>query len=810
MAKKRKRRAKRKKTTTKKKKQSMEWVLTGIVLVLVAVLSCVHFGLFSQQLINLIRFFVGDSHYLASIILGLFGLIMVIYNQPPHFSLKRGSGLGIFYLGLLLWESARVFNQMMIHQGFLNAFLTSIGEEFARAQITTKVGGGLIGSILYQFIFPILGTIGAEALSFLMMLVGILMICNVKFATLLSGFQKGSQLVIEKNKDAGVAIKSKYDDLVEKHEQNKQEKLNNREKLMDPLDDRDETFPSTADFTSDSFSTKTKKNDKEDNVPHFEPQIEVSQDNASTLEPKVHDSLTENLPISHSYAEEDQKMKQELQNVDHGDLETKQGTQTKNANYKKPPINLLAPIKNVDQSQDKALIQKNTEVLESTFKSFGVHVIVKKAVLGPTVTRYEVQPAVGVKVSKIVNLADDLALALAAKDIRIEAPIPGKPLIGIEVPNRTTSAVSFKDVMIHQDPKAKDLSLDVPLGKDVEGKVISADLRKMPHLLIAGSTGSGKSVAINTIITSILMKSYPEDVKLVLIDPKMVELSVYNGIPHLLIPVVTDAKLATNALRKTVKEMERRYQLFATGGVRNITEYNQKVAENNADKNNSVMEKLPYIVVIVDELSDLMMVAGHDVEDAIVRLAQMARAAGIHMILATQRPSVDVITGLIKANVPSRISFAVSSGVDSRTILDQVGAEKLLGRGDMLFLPIGAAKPERVQGAFISVTEVEKIVSWVKEQQEAVYNEDMIPSKNDSDSQTNDDDEPGDEFYDQAVALVRKQQSASVSMLQRRFRIGYNRAARIVDAMEAKGIVGPSEGSKPRQVLIPPEKDDEK
>jgi DNA segregation ATPase FtsK/SpoIIIE and related proteins len=810
MAKKRKRRSKRKKTTTKKKKQSMEWVLTGIVLVLVAVLSCVHFGLFSQQLINLIRFFVGDSHYLASIILGLFGLIMVIYNQPPHFSLKRGSGLGIFYLGLLLWESARVFNQMMIHQGFLNAFLTSIGEEFARAQITTKVGGGLIGSILYQFIFPILGTIGAEALSFLMMLVGILMICNVKFATLLSGFQKGSQLVIEKNKDAGVAIKSKYDDLVEKHEQNKQEKLNNREKLMDPLDDRDETFPSTADFTSDPFSTKTKKNDKEDNVPRFEPQIEVSQDNASTLEPEVHDSLTENLPISHSYAEEDQKMKQELQNVDHGDLETKQGTQTKNANYKKPPINLLAPIKNVDQSQDKALIQKNTEVLESTFKSFGVHVIVKKAVLGPTVTRYEVQPAVGVKVSKIVNLADDLALALAAKDIRIEAPIPGKPLIGIEVPNRTTSAVSFKDVMIHQDPKAKDLSLDVPLGKDVEGKVISADLRKMPHLLIAGSTGSGKSVAINTIITSILMKSYPEDVKLVLIDPKMVELSVYNGIPHLLIPVVTDAKLATNALRKTVKEMERRYQLFATGGVRNITEYNQKVAENNADKNNSVMEKLPYIVVIVDELSDLMMVAGHDVEDAIVRLAQMARAAGIHMILATQRPSVDVITGLIKANVPSRISFAVSSGVDSRTILDQVGAEKLLGRGDMLFLPIGAAKPERVQGAFISVTEVEKIVSWVKEQQEAVYNEDMIPSKNDSDSQTNDDDEPEDEFYDQAVALVRKQQSASVSMLQRRFRIGYNRAARIVDAMEAKSIVGPSEGSKPRQVLIPPEKDDEK
>lgn len=808
MAKKRKRRTKRKrKTTTKKKKQSMEWVITGIVLVLIAVLSCVHFGLFSQQLINLIRFFVGDSHYLASIVLGLVGLVMVIYNQPPRFGLKRGSGLGIFYLGLLLWESSRVFNQMMIHQGFVNAFLTSIGEEFSRAQITTKVGGGFIGSMFYQLIFPILGTVGSEVISLLMMLVGVLMICNVKFATLLSGFQKGSQLVIEKNKDAGDALKNKYNDLVEKHEQSKQEKLNNREKLTDPLHNHDDTFPSTADFTEDApISNKTQ--DLEE-TPHFVPPIEVSQENTAASETEVGDNLTDDLPISHSYAEEDQKMKQELQDVDHGDLETKQHAQTKNANYQKPPINLLAPIKSVDQSQDKSLIQKNTEVLESTFKSFGVHVIVKKAVLGPTVTRYEVQPAVGVKVSKIVNLADDLALALAAKDIRIEAPIPGKPLIGIEVPNRTTSAVSFKDVMLHQDSKAKDISLDVPLGKDVEGKVISADLRKMPHLLIAGSTGSGKSVAINTIITSILMKSYPEDVKLVLIDPKMVELSVYNGIPHLLIPVVTDAKLATNALRKTVKEMERRYQLFAAGGVRNITEYNQKVAENNADKTNTVMEKLPYIVVIVDELSDLMMVAGHDVEDAIVRLAQMARAAGIHMILATQRPSVDVITGLIKANVPSRISFAVSSGVDSRTILDQVGAEKLLGRGDMLFLPIGAAKPERVQGAFISVNEVEKIVSWVKEQQEAVYNEDMIPSKNDSENQTDGEDEPEDEFYDQAVALVRKQQSASVSMLQRRFRIGYNRAARIVDAMEAKGIVGPSEGSKPRQVLIPPEKDDD-
>ncbi|NHL93217.1 DNA translocase FtsK, partial [Lactobacillus helveticus] len=535
-----------------------------------------------------------------------------------------------------------------------------------------------------------------------------------------------------------------------------------------------------------------------DSEPVSEPQIQIATQHE---EPESKD-----LPKSHSFTQEDQKLVQELANVDHGELKT---DTVVNKSYKKPPLNLLDPIKSTDQSTDRDLIKKNTQVLQSTFKSFGVKVIIKKAILGPTITRYEVQPAVGVKVSRIVNLADDLALALAAKDIRIEAPIPGKPFIGIEVPNQTTSVVSFKDVMEHQDVKAKKDPINVPLGKDVTGSTISANLAKMPHLLIAGSTGSGKSVAINTILASILMKSRPEDVKLVLIDPKMVELSVYNGVPHLLIPVVTDAKLASNALRKVVKEMERRYKLFAAGGVRNMGEYNQKVAENNQDKSKPAMKPLPYILVVVDELSDLMMVGGHDVEGAIVRLGQMARAAGIHMILATQRPSVDVITGLIKANVPSRISFAVSSGVDSRTILDQTGAEKLLGRGDMLYMPIGASKPERIQGAYIASDEVERVIDWVKKQQKVDYDETMIPKKGDNSSASSDEnDEPEDEFYNQAVDLVRRQQTASVSMLQRRFRIGYNRAARIVDEMEAKGIVGPSEGSKPRQVLVPPVKNE--
>lgn len=796
-----------------KKKQDYTWAVTGIVLLLIAILSCVHFGLFSRQLTNCLRFFVGDSHYLASLVIGVFGLVMVIYNQPPKLENRKIYGLVLFYLGLAFFQSSIYFENLMINHGFMNTFLHALSSEFSRGQNTTSVGGGLLGAVMYQMLFPLFGDLGSKVLAFLAMLIGILMIFNVKFLSLLRGFQNSSQLLIEKNKNAGNKIKAKYDNFVDKQGE-KREKNDNRKKLRDPINNHDDTFPDLSDFSSDNAVQESQAKALDNEI--IQPEVEVSQerqhlesDSSKKVPTVTHLDDDDDLPPSHGHIEEDKKIdfeaKKQLVPTIISDTTQKSSD---NEKYIMPPLSLLDPIKKIDQSQDKQLIQKNTQTLESTLKSFGVKVIVKKAVLGPTVTRYEVQPAVGVKVSRIVNLADDLALALAAKDIRIEAPIPGKPLVGIEVPNRATSAVAFKDVMIHQDEKSKKIALAVPLGKDVEGRTVSADLRKMPHLLIAGSTGSGKSVAINTIITSILMKSYPENVKLVLIDPKMVELSVYNDVPHLLIPVVTDAKLAANALRKTVKEMERRYKLFAASGVRNITEYNQKVAENNTDKEKIVMKKLPYIVVIVDELSDLMMVAGHEVEDAIVRLAQMARAAGIHMILATQRPSVDVITGLIKANVPSRISFAVSSGVDSRTILDQVGAEKLLGRGDMLFLPIGAPKPERIQGAYISVDEVEKVVEWVKNQQEAQYNEDMIPSKKDNDSAVIDD-EPEDEFYNRAVDLVRRQQSASVSMLQRRFRIGYNRAARIIDEMESKGIVGPSEGSKPRQVLVPPPKKSE-
>ena len=787
-----KRQANRKNKSKKKTEESLSWVVTGIVLILVAILALLRFGWLGKELANLLRLLIGDSYLLGGAFLAILGLVMLIYGQPPRFGFKRTSGLTLAYLGLLYILASRFFNVRSVHSEFLPAFKNVIFEELARANITVSVGGGWIGSFLYGIFYQLLGQIGGLFLAVLNIISGILMFFDVKFRDLVTAFQKISRSFIQQSKDGAGQLKEKYS---EYREQQRKEP-NNREKLADPWRDSEETQPAKPEKKASQ-----EKAEKQAAKPSL-PEIQVAEQHPDP--PVTHSLELDDLPKPRSQAEDDQKMILADQQVDHG---LDKNMVSYDDNYQFPPLSLLKAVQASDQSSDKDKIGQNTAILEETFKSFGVEVNVKKAILGPTITRYEVQPAVGVKVSRIVNLADDLALALAAKDIRIEAPIPGKPYIGIEVPNQKAQSVAFKDAMEHQDQKAKDYPLMVPLGKDVTGQIISADLTKMPHLLVAGSTGSGKSVAINTILTSILMKARPDEVKLVLIDPKMVELSVYSGVPHLMIPVVTDSRLASKALKKVVDEMERRYKLFAAGSVRNMGEYNRKVAENNKDSSRPVMEPLPYILVVVDELSDLMMVGGHDVENSIVRLGQMARAAGIHMILATQRPSVDVITGLIKANVPSRISFAVSSGVDSRTILDQVGAEKLLGRGDMLYLPIGASKPERIQGAYIDVDEVEAVVDWVKGQQSAEYDEEMIPQAGDDGE--NSDDDVDDEYYQQAVDLVRRQQSASTSMLQRRFRIGYNRAARLIDELEEHGVVGPPEGSKPRKVLLPPEGQEE-
>lgn len=461
--------------------------------------------------------------------------------------------------------------------------------------------------------------------------------------------------------------------------------------------------------------------------------------------------------------------------------------------YTPPPLSLLArPLKVKSTRMNKEIIE-NVRILEETLESFGVKVCVNQVHLGPAITRYEVQPAPGIKVSKIVNLADNIALSMAAQDVRIEAPIPGKAALGIEVPNKEITPVYLRDILEGSEFQEASSSLTVALGKDIAGSPIITDLSKMPHLLLAGATGSGKSVCLNTLICSILFKAAPDEVKFLLIDPKKVELTTYNGIPHLISPVVTDPRKAASALKWAVSEMENRYELFASLGVRDIGRYNQL-----GESGNKEYRPLPYMVVVIDELADLMMVAPVEIEDAICRLAQMARAAGIHLVVATQRPSVDVITGVIKANIPSRIAFAVSSQIDSRTILDMNGAEKLLGKGDMLFLPVGAIKPIRVQGALVTEKEVEDVVAFIARQGNPTYLEEF-PGRSETEAQPED---LGDPLFRDAAKLVIEMGHGSVSLIQRRFRVGYSRAARIVDLLEEKGVVGPYEGAKPRSVLM--------
>ena len=471
-------------------------------------------------------------------------------------------------------------------------------------------------------------------------------------------------------------------------------------------------------------------------------------------------------------------------------------------NYIFPPVEILSEIEKASLKGGTQSLKNTAAKLQKTLYSFGVSAKVENVTVGPAITRYELKPAEGVRVSKIANLADDIALNLAAETIRIEAPIPGKQAVGIEVPNKEKEMVGLREVIESEDFKTAKSKLSVALGKDVAGSPVIANIAKMPHVLIAGSTGSGKSVCINTIITSIVYNAKPSEVKLVMVDPKVVELSVYNGIPHLLIPVVTDPKKAAGALAWAVQEMDNRYNLFAQRGVRDLAGYNKAQEAEH-------MGTLPQIVVIIDELADLMMVAAKDVEESICRLAQKARAAGMHLVIATQRPSVDVITGLIKANVPSRIAFAVSSQVDSRTILDQVGAEKLLGKGDMLYFPAGAAKPTRVQGAFVSDEEVEQIVEFIKSNGTAVYSEDILDSienggkeeqlKNGAGEQGAEDDT--DPFLNEAIDTVVETGQASTSFIQRRFKVGYARAGRIIDQMEERGVISGYQGSKPREVL---------
>lgn len=559
-------------------------------------------------------------------------------------------------------------------------------------------------------------------------------------------------------------------------------------------------------YVSNAFERDTYVEEKESNIEPSEFEINNTEDlnNENSNEQRYNDIKDKELVVDiREFPEEEntdeivasrptkRRIIEEVEEEPTQEIDKIEVNEESYDNYVLPPITLLNnPIKK--QTVTKGDIVEKSKILQSTFNNFGIEVKIVKAIVGPSITQFQILPTPGTKVSKIVNLSNDIALNLAAKDVRIEAPIPGKSLIGIEIPNSVNELVTMKEVFVNDKDNSP---LSVALGKDVSGESMFTRIDKTPHLLIAGSTGSGKSVCVNTIITSILLKNKPDKVKLIMIDPKMVELSIYDGIPHLLTSVVTDPLKAADVLHKVVLEMESRYREFARTRVRNIEGYN-KIAEKDPD-----YRELPYIVVIIDELADLMMVSSKEVEESIARIAQKARAAGIHMIIATQRPSVDVITGVIKTNIPSRIAFAVSSSVDSRTILDKSGAETLLGKGDMLYLSADSSKPVRIQGAFLSDDEVEKVVDFVKSQSEAQYDPNMTPSEVSSQSGGSSADE-ADPLYKEVLLFIAKTQKASASLLQRRFKIGYNRAARIIDMLEEDGYIGPVDGSKPRKVFL--------
>lgn len=803
----------------RKKKSNLTMNIVGLVFTLFAVLAIFRWGFLGNLFANTFRLFVGDTYLIAAVVFGMTGLYMLVLGHfPDRIPAQRLWGMILVYLSNLILSATILFQHNAIHGQFLKVIWSLLEADFRRGRVTQSVGGGLLGTAAYSATYFLASNWGTIIFAIIMMIAGLMLFTNLPFQDLVLGLQKilGWLQHAFQKMVAGIRgfhqrfFQSESDHVTASSASEPKQSSSTpaataaADQTAAPTPPLDKSQASVDAMMATPFTTSSAAtNDTAAPDPTSTLATDPGPATDDTDLPRPHDGFDVHFTptggvVEHAATAASAVASTSVIKPTKPVSTPEPEPQPDYDHYQLPTTSLLSVIPPTDQSGELALIQKNRTTLDQTFRSFGVDVQIIHADLGPTVTKYEVKPGLGVKVNKIVNLADDLALALAAKDIRIEAPIPGKPYVGIEVPNRTIATVSFREVIEKQQRRPEKV-LEVPLGKSVTGEIVSADLTKMPHLLIAGSTGSGKSVMINVIITSILMHARPDQVKLMLIDPKMVELSIYNDIPHLLLPVVTEPKKAANALNKAVSEMEDRYQRFEAAGVRDIKEYNTKVHQNNSDKANPVMTEMPYLVIVIDELADLMMVAGNEVETSIVRLAQKARAAGVHLIIATQRPSVDVITGLIKANIPSRMAFAVSSGIDSRTILDMNGAEKLLGRGDMMYAPLGLSKPVRVQGAFISSQDVETISDFVKNQQDAEYDEELIAHVNDvsDDHQQNE----HDEHFAEAVAYVIQEDKASTSMVQRRFRIGYNRAALIVEDMEQMGVVGPSEGSKGRKVI---------
>ena len=773
-----------KKRSKKKKKQNNT---QDIGLVLVIILSILLTVLIYTQSgtvgIALSDFFGGMFGFLKYILpIGSFAVAikMACVDEDGYISSK------IFQYTLLLIFIAVILSVIQIYNGEIN-IEQNISEIVKDAYQLgeNNIGGGALGTIAAVPLFKLFGKIGTIILS-----IGAAIIL---FATTFG---------INVSEIIRNMMQNAVDNSKEKHEQKleeREEKNNRRREKIAVAREQAEKEKLTLKEKKAKLREENRRAYLDVDDQEKEEQIKINLNgriNSENQQPAAEPDFIENDLFKKEEEKKEDKTKQVLQ-LEHA-------ISVEDENYQYPPIELLSKgEKKAIKGGAKALADVATK-LQKTLYSFGVQAKVENVTVGPAITRYELKPAEGVRVSKIANLADDIALNLAAETIRIEAPIQGKQAVGIEVPNQEKEMVHLREVLESDEFEDSKSKMSVALGKDVAGKVIIADMAKMPHTLIAGSTGSGKSVCINTIITSIIYKAKPSEVKLVMVDPKVVELSVYNGIPHLLIPVVTDPKKAAGALAWAVQEMDNRYNLFAQKGVRDLKGYNALVEKEEGTG------KLPQILIIIDELADLMMVAAKDVEDSICRLAQKARAAGMHLIIATQRPSVDVITGIIKANIPSRIAFAVSSQVDSRTILDQVGAEKLLGKGDMLFYPTGATKPTRIQGAFVSDDEVEKIVSFVKSNGEATYNEDILdtiensgkPDKEVQEVNSKESGDKTDEHLMEAIELVIETGQASTSFIQRRFNVGYARAGRIIDQMEERGVISGYQGSKPRQVLM--------
>lgn len=761
---------KTRKRKTKKKNNSPSSELIGILLILLGLISFISIfsdkmGIIGDLLYRVFSYFSGGANFILSLFIIFIGFTLVIENLKENSKKYIFSSFILLICVLILFDVNKGQNLTLIERINLSSEYATVGK-----------GGGIIGATFGFFMYKLFGTLGSYVLTSLIILGTLFW----TFSFNLSHIKKTFNFISNKFQNFVTKLKIQREhNLVKKEAKKiKKEKTYEKKKVNLKNDDSD---VSIEDFTEVKINDFNDRKDKPEEI--FDSEYNETNEKEKVNKESVNKNIIEDnntKNIGNENSDEEYRDEENFELIE----EEKE--------YVFPPLELL------DFSSDKSKenndeILKNKAVIEETMANFGIESKITAINKGPTITCYELEPSPGVRLSKIVSLSDNLALSLASSDIRIEAPIPGKSVVGIEVPNKKKASVTLREMIDSNEFKNLESQLPLTLGKDVSGKNIISSIDKMPHLLIAGATGSGKSVCINGIITSIIYKSSPKDVRLVLIDPKVVELSIYNGIPHLLIPVVTNPKKAAYALNWAVDEMEKRYKAFAENAVRDIQGYNKKMLANDG-------EILPKIVVIVDELADLMMVASNEVEDYIARLAQMARAAGIYLIIATQRPSVDVITGTIKANIPSRIAFSVSSSVDSRTILDMGGAEKLLGKGDMLFYPGFYSKPKRIQGAFISDEEVERVIDFVR-----VNSEELEEDRNkviEEIQKKKEIEKDRDPLFLSAVKYVLTDEQASISFLQRKLKVGYSRAARIVDQMEESGIIGPHEGSKPRAIIM--------